>query len=64
MARFLMADDPVDESVEALEEANNLITPIMNYIRDAKRAESVRYVADMFQNGQGLKLRRPQRPPL
>jgi hypothetical protein len=36
IAQFLMADDPFEESVEALEAANNLITPIMNYIREVK----------------------------
>jgi hypothetical protein len=36
IARFLTADDPFEESVEALEAANNLITPIMNYIREVK----------------------------
>ena len=46
MAAFLTADDPVNESVEALEAANNLITPIMNYIRDAKGTLSLMGSAD------------------
>ena len=36
MAQFLAADDPVTESVEALDHANKLITQIMDYIRKAK----------------------------
>jgi len=46
MAEFLTADDPVNESVEALEAANSLITPVMNYIREAKGILSMMGCAD------------------
>ena len=36
ICRYLTYDDLGAESLEALEEANDLITPIMNYIRDCK----------------------------
>ena len=36
ICRYLMYDDLGPESVEALEEANALLAPIMNYIRDCK----------------------------
>jgi len=41
MAQFLTADDPINKSVEALEAANNLVTPIVNYIREVKGIESM-----------------------
>jgi len=36
ICRFLTYDNLGDESLEVLEEANDLITPIMNYIRECK----------------------------
>ena len=33
---FITFDDDEDDSTEELEEANNLITPIMDYVRDCK----------------------------
>ena len=41
MAQFLTADDPVNESVEALEAANSLVTPIVDYVREVKGIESM-----------------------
>jgi hypothetical protein len=36
ICEFLTFDDLGEDSLEALEEANALITPIMNYIRECK----------------------------
>ena len=36
MALFLAAGDPITQSIEALEAANNLISPVMDYIREVK----------------------------
>lgn len=36
ICRYLTYDDLGGESLETLEEANELITPIMNYIRECK----------------------------
>ncbi len=36
ICRFLTYDNLGDESLEVLEEANEMITPIMNYIRECK----------------------------
>lgn len=36
ICEFLIYDDLGEDSLEALEEANALITPIMNYIRECK----------------------------
>ena len=36
MALFLAASDPINQSIEALEAANKLISPVMDYIRVVK----------------------------
>jgi hypothetical protein len=36
ICRFMSSDDLGEESLEVLEQANDLITPIMNYIRECK----------------------------
>jgi hypothetical protein len=36
ICRFLTYDEIGEDSLEGLEEANDLITPIMNYIRECK----------------------------
>jgi hypothetical protein len=36
MCRFLISGDDGKDSIEELEEVNNLVTPIMNYLRARK----------------------------
>ena len=50
MAQFLNAGDHGDKSGETLKEANNLITPIMEYIRQTKGIQSMLGSADILEN--------------
>jgi hypothetical protein len=36
ICKFLTFDDTTGDSLESLEDANDLITPLMNYIRECK----------------------------
>ena len=50
ICQFLTFDDDEEDSLDELEEANTLITPIMNYVRDCKGIHSEK-ISSSWQNG-------------